>query len=80
MSAGYMAKCSNGLNPKQRFEKKDDAERFRASMVARGSWTLGGSKVYPCNQCGTYHAGRVGAGNRVRNGKVNKAKRPLDTQ
>jgi hypothetical protein len=57
-----MAKCGR----KGRYTTKQAAERFRASMVARGLWNLPTSNTYRCNYCGGFHAGRVGRVNRGR--------------
>jgi rubrerythrin len=56
MSAGYLRKCAR----KAQHETKNQAEDARRSMVRVGKWTLNGSNTYRCNQCGHWHAGRVG--------------------
>jgi len=81
MSAGYMAKCSSGGRPKQRFATRAEAEAFRSSMIGRSMWTRQESNTYPCNQCQGYHAGHLGAINRGSGKPKNKKAKPhLDTQ
>jgi rubrerythrin len=80
VSRGYLAKCSNGIEPKKRFETREEAEKFRASMIGRGKWTARESAAYPCNQCGTFHAGHIRSGNRAKGPKGKNTPRHLDTQ
>lgn len=81
MSVGYLKKCSTGGKPKAQHATQAQAETQRAHMVRAGKWTWNGSNTYFCNQCGWYHAGRLGPANRGRSRSVAK-KRPrhLDTQ
>lgn len=62
MSRGYLAKCLG----KERHATKDEAQEARKSLVAAGKWRMSSSNVYPCNQCGGWHKGRLG---RVPRGK-----------
>jgi hypothetical protein len=61
MSRGYLAKCSSGGKPKKSHATLELAEAMRSAMIAKGKWTAAGSNAYWCNQCGGYHAGRVGS-------------------
>lgn len=60
MSAGYLAKCRG----KQRHQTQEEAERHRARLVRAGIWNAAISNTYLCNQCGYWHAGRLGGANR----------------
>lgn len=55
MSAGYLAKCGR----KKRHPNQDQAEDQRRAMISAGRWRADGSNTYWCNQCGSWHAGRV---------------------
>jgi hypothetical protein len=82
MSVGYLKKCANrNGTPKRMFQNQTLAEELRAAMVAAGKWTWAGSNTYFCNQCGRYHAGSLGKGNRGKGRKTAKnTPRHLDTQ
>ena len=75
MSVGYMAKCTR----KKRYVTLQEAQSQRDKMIRQGRWRREATNVYPCNYCGGFHAGRLGALNRGKNRKV-KASRILDTQ
>jgi hypothetical protein len=66
MSAGYLAKCAT----KRRHATQALAEDHRRAMVRMGRWTTAGSNTYFCNQCGSFHAGRMGASNRGKGRKT----------
>lgn len=76
MSRGYMKKCSTGLRPKRQHPTQSAAEGQRRSLVAQGVWTMAGSNTYFCNQCGWYHAGKLGRGNRGKGRAVAAKNRP----
>lgn len=62
MSAGYLRKCAG----KRRHATKQEAEAHRRQMVSSGRWRMDRSNTYRCNQCGGFHAGRIGTRNRGR--------------
>jgi hypothetical protein len=65
MSRGYLKKCANrNGTPKKAHPTQALAEVHRSAMIAMGKWTAANSNTYPCNQCGGYHAGSLGKGNR----------------
>jgi predicted RNA-binding Zn-ribbon protein involved in translation (DUF1610 family) len=70
MSRGYLKKCSTGLVPKIQHATQAAAEGQRSGMIAAGRWTRGNSNTYFCNQCGWYHAGKLGRSNRGKGRKV----------
>ena len=72
MSVGYLKKCTSRGKPKQRHETQAEAEKQRSSMVAAGLWTRAGSNTYFCNQCGCFHAGKLGRNNRGKGRKQAK--------
>jgi hypothetical protein len=76
MSVGYMKKCSSQGKPKQQHPTQESAEGQRASLIAAKIWTKGGSNTYFCNQCGWYHAGKLGAANRGKGRKVAAKNKP----
>jgi hypothetical protein len=82
MSVGYLKKCTSNGKPKAKFLTQAAAEAFRTSLVKLGRWTYGGSNTYWCNQCGFYHAGKLGRANRGKGRKVAAKNRPrhLDCQ
>lgn len=82
MSRGYLAKCSSRGRPKKSHPTQAEAEAHRRGMIAAGLWTVAGSNTYPCNQCGGYHAGRIGWANRGKGRKASSKNRlkHLDTQ
>lgn len=55
MSAGYLAKCAR----KMRHPSQAEAEEHRQHLIRMRRWTPAGSNTYFCNQCGSWHAGRV---------------------
>lgn len=64
MSVGYMAKCSARGKPKKQHATQAEAEKQREGLIKQGIWTRAASNTYFCNQCGHYHAGRLGRSNR----------------
>lgn len=70
MSVGYLKKCSSNGRPKDQFKTQTEAEARRASLVHAGRWTWGNSNTYWCNQCGFFHAGKLGRANRGKGRKV----------
>lgn len=71
MSVGYMAKCGR----KKRHETQAEAEKQRWGLIRLGAWQVATSNTYECNQCGGFHAGRIGS---VHRGKGRKIKtRPI---
>lgn len=60
MSAGYLRKCAG----KRRHPTRQAAEVHRRQMVRSGRWRLDQTNTYRCNQCGSFHAGRIGTSNR----------------
>jgi hypothetical protein len=82
MSAGYMKKCANrNGTPKIAHRTQTEAEGQRTSMIQAGIWTKGSSNTYFCNQCGGYHAGKLGRSNRGGGRRPAKnAPRHLDSQ
>lgn len=81
MSVGYLKKCSSGGRPKTQHATQAAAEAQRARLVHEGKWTWNGSNTYWCNECGWYHAGRLGRANRGRSRTVAKNRpRHLDCQ
>jgi rubrerythrin len=82
MSVGYLKKCSSYGRPKDQFLTQSEAEGRRASLIHQGKWTWGNSNTYWCNQCGFYHAGKLGRANRGKGRKVAAKNRPrhLDCQ
>lgn len=81
MSAGYLKKCSSGGRPKKSHPTQADAEGQRWSLVAAGMWKASTSNTYFCNQCGGWHAGEMGRGNRGKGRQIaKKTPRHLDTQ
>lgn len=55
MSAGYLAKCGR----KMRHQTQTKAEEHRQKLIRAGIWWAGNSNTYFCNQCGSWHAGRL---------------------
>lgn len=76
MSVGYLAKCSNGFVPKRPFPTQQGAEALRWSLIRRGKWRAGNTNTYFCNECGGWHAGRLGRGNRGKGRKVSAKNTP----
>lgn len=77
MSVGYMAKCAR----KRRHETQELAEKHRQALIKAGVWRAATSNTYFCNNCGGYHAGRMGGTPRGKNRTTAKnARRHLDTQ
>lgn len=72
MSVGYLAKCSSRGKPKKQHPTQAEAEKQRESLIKAGIWRRGNTNTYFCNQCGHYHAGRVGRSNRGRSRKPAK--------
>lgn len=70
MSVGYLKKCSTGVRPKESHPTQALAEAQRSRMIASGKWQPSASNTYFCNQCGGYHAGRIGNASRGRGRKV----------
>ena len=71
MSRGYLKKCSNRYGqPKKAFRTQGEAEGQRMAMIRSGKWTHGTSNTYFCNQCGGFHAGQLGRGNRGKGRRV----------
>lgn len=70
MSVGYLKKCSSGGRPKTQHLTQAEAEAQRRGLIAAKKWTWGNSNTYWCNQCGFYHAGKLGAANRGKGRKV----------
>lgn len=64
MSVGYLKKCSSQGRPKKQHRTQAEAEEQRANLVKIGRWTWGNSNTYWCNQCGFWHAGKLGRANR----------------
>ncbi len=60
MSAGYLRKCATKIQ----HATKQAAEAHRRQMVRSGRWRLDQTNTYWCNQCGSFHAGRIGSSNR----------------
>lgn len=70
MSVGYLKKCSSNGKPKTKHRTQAEAEAQRSSLIAQGKWTRGNSNTYWCNQCGAYHAGKLGRSNRGKGRRV----------
>lgn len=60
-----MAKCAR----KKRHETQALAEAQRWGLISAGKWQPGTSNTYRCNQCGGFHAGRMGSSNRGKSRK-----------
>lgn len=77
MSVGFLKKCSTSKGtPKKAYPSQDRAEKFRSWMISQGIWKPGNSNTYFCNQCGGYHAGSIGSGNRGKGRTVSAKNRP----
>lgn len=72
MSAGYLAKCSSRGKPKKRHPTQDEADEQRQNLIRAGIWRPANSNTYFCNQCGSWHAGRLGRSNRGKGRKTAK--------
>lgn len=57
-----MRKCVG----KQRHPDREHAVAHRRSLVAAGKARMAVTKVYRCDQCGTWHVGRTGPTKRRR--------------
>lgn len=64
MSVGYMAKCSSRGKPKKQHTTQASAEEQRRGLIKAGIWRADRTNTYFCNQCGHWHAGRLGRSNR----------------
>jgi hypothetical protein len=76
MSVGYLAKCSSRGRPKRAFATQAEAEGQRWALIHAGKWKAHQTNTYFCNQCGGYHAGTMGKGNRGKGRKVAAKNRP----
>jgi rubrerythrin len=72
MSVGYLKKCSSNGKPKKRYDTQAEAEKQRSGLIRMGVWKVGNSNTYFCNQCGGYHAGKLGRSNRGGGRKIAK--------
>lgn len=76
MSVGYLKKCSSQGKPKTQHQTQAEAEGQRSILIEAGKWTRGNSNTYFCNQCGWYHAGKLGRSNRGKGRQVAAKNKP----